>query len=98
MKPAEIARERIEKLFELAEKRLNQDRKDLADRYVELARNIGMKNQVSLTSQQKRSYCSNCGSFLSVGHNCRVRIDSKNSTVNYHCEECGEIDRYGFKD
>ena len=98
MNAREIAKERIERLFDLAEERLEQGRGDFADRYIELARRIGMRNEVSLDKDYRRRYCSNCGSFLSVGKNCKVRIDSKNSTVNYQCEGCGEIDRYGFKD
>ncbi|MFB6204018.1 MAG: ribonuclease P protein component 4 [Candidatus Nanohaloarchaea archaeon] len=96
--PEDIAKERIERLFELAERRMSSGHEDLADRYVEIARRIGMREQVSIPSERQKQFCSRCKAFLMPGKNCRVRIDSKKSTVNYECENCGNIDRYGFKD
>ncbi len=94
----EIAGERIERLFELADKRLDEDRPGLADRYVELARRVGMKYNVSIPGKLRRRFCHECGSFLRPGYNCTVRINSKNKTVNYRCGECEEVNRYGYKD
>lgn len=94
-----IAEERIQRLFELADKRVSGDREDeeqLADRYVKLARDIGMKYNVSVPADLRKQYCHNCLSFLKPGVNCRVRINSKNDTVNYECRKCGEVNRYGF--
>ncbi len=94
-----IAEERIRRLFELADRRIAGDRDDrerLADRYVELARSIGMKYNISIPADLRRKYCHECLSFLKPGVNCQVRINSKNSTVNYHCRKCGEVNRYGF--
>lgn len=96
-----VAEERIERLFELADRRLSGDRDDaqrLADRYVELAREIGMSHNVSIPGELRRRFCHECGSFLRPGVNCTVRINSKNSTVNYHCDSCGEVNRFGFQD
>lgn len=96
---AKIAEERIRRLFEVADKRVSEDRKDsveLANRYVELARDIGMKYNVSIPSELRKKYCHECFSFLKPGFNCQIRINSKNSTVNYHCKVCGEVNRYGF--
>ncbi|MFB6203639.1 MAG: ribonuclease P protein component 4 [Candidatus Nanohaloarchaea archaeon] len=92
----EIARERIERLFTLARRRMENGRKELADRYVELALKIGMKTQVSIPSGLRKQYCHECESFLLPGENCTVRINSKNDTVNYTCEECGAVNRYGY--
>lgn len=94
-----IAEERIQKLFELADRRISEDREDseqLADRYVELAQAIGMKYNVSIPAELKKRYCHECFSFLKPGFNCRVRLNSKSSTVNYECGACGEVNRYGF--
>lgn len=94
-----IAEERIRRLFELADLRVSEDRQDgkeLADRYVELAREIGMKYNVSIPGELRKRYCHECLSFLKPGYNSRVRVNSKNSTVNYQCGECGEVNRYGF--
>lgn len=92
----EIAGERIERLFELAEKRVKEERKELADRYVELARDIGMKYNVSIPTELRKRFCDNCHSYLKPGMNCRVRINSRKSTVNYTCGECGHVNRHGF--
>lgn len=91
-----IARERIERLFELADKRVEEDRQELADRYVEIARNIGMKYNVSIPSELRKRFCHECHAFLTPGFNCTVRVNSKNSTINYHCENCGHVNRYGY--
>ncbi|MFB6242442.1 MAG: ribonuclease P protein component 4 [Candidatus Nanosalina sp.] len=91
----QVARERIERLFELADTRFDSD-PELADRYVELAQKIGMKYNVSIPSRLRKLYCHGCEKFLRPGVNCRVRVNSKNRTVNYRCENCGEVNRYGF--
>jgi len=49
-----IAEERIQRLFEIADQRISEDREDaedLASRYVELGRNIGMKYNVSIPGE-----------------------------------------------
>ncbi|WP_414838013.1 ribonuclease P protein component 4 [Candidatus Nanosalina sp. VS9-1] len=90
-----IALERIEKLFDLAEKRFDSDEKELADRYVELARKISMKSENPIPSRLKRKFCNNCGSFLRPGDNCEVRIKSKGDKILYRCLECGDTTVYG---
>ncbi|MFB6208394.1 MAG: ribonuclease P protein component 4 [Candidatus Nanohaloarchaea archaeon] len=92
-----IAEERIERLFKLARRRMDEGEEELADRYVELARKIGMRHQLAIPGELQKQFCSGCKAFLVPGKNCRVRIDSKKSTVNYECESCGNVDRYGFK-
>jgi len=94
-----IAEERIKRLFELADQRISEDRENkeqLANRYVELAQDIGMKYNVSVPAELRKRYCHECLSFLKPGFNCQVRINSKSSAVNYHCEACGEVNRYEF--
>lgn len=92
-----IAEERIERLFRMAEEKASEGRQDLADRYVELAKKIGMKTQQPIPSEWKRRYCGDCGAFLTPGKNCRVRINSKRSQKVYTCERCGNIQRYGLE-
>ncbi|MFB6190190.1 MAG: ribonuclease P protein component 4 [Candidatus Nanohaloarchaea archaeon] len=95
----DIASERIQRLFSLADRRISEERDDsqeLADRYVELARSIGMSYNVSIPGELRKRFCHECGSFLKPGANCRVRINSKTSSINYTCGECGEVNRYGF--
>lgn len=91
-----IAEERIERLFELAERRIEKGDERLADRYVEIARNIGMTYSISVQSDLKKRFCSNCNTFLKPGFNCNVRFKSENQTVNYRCQNCGNTDRYGY--
>ena len=90
----QVARERIEILFDIARKTFPQDR-SLSKHYLELARRIGMKAGVRLTKEQKMALCKNCGSFLVPGVNCRVRTRSEfGTTVLITCLECGAKKRY----
>jgi|AntRauMinimDraft_3_1070383.scaffolds.fasta_scaffold00005_102 ribonuclease P protein subunit RPR2 len=94
-----IARERIQRLFQLADQKCAEGREDpslLATRYIQIAREIGMKYKVSIPSDLRKRYCHECLSFLKPGVNCRVRINSKNNAVNYYCKDCGKVNRYGF--
>ncbi|MFB6217460.1 MAG: ribonuclease P protein component 4 [Candidatus Aenigmatarchaeota archaeon] len=91
-----LAEERIERLFELAEKRFREGEYELSDRYINLAQKIGMKTNTSLPSEFRRRVCQECGAFLVPGENCEVRLDSKSRTVNYHCKDCGHVNRYGY--
>ncbi|MBC5792626.1 MAG: ribonuclease P [Nanohaloarchaea archaeon] len=90
-----IAEERIRRLFELAERRFPENT-ELSNRYIELARKIGMSQNVPLPSELRRRMCSSCNSYLKPGKNCKVRIDSKKQEVNYICANCGEVNRYGY--
>lgn len=90
----EIARERIEILFNHAQRAFPSNR-GLANRYVELARRVGMKAGVRLTREQKLRVCKGCGGFLVPGVNCRVRTRSEyGTTVLITCLDCGTKKRY----
>ena len=90
-----IAEERIERLFELADKRIGEE-DELANRYVELARKIGMREEVSIPSNLRKRFCSNCYIFLRPGYNCDVKVNSDKKKVEYKCRKCGNTDRYGY--
>ncbi|MDY6774074.1 MAG: ribonuclease P protein component 4 [Candidatus Nanohaloarchaea archaeon] len=97
-KPAwaeEIARERIELLFQEAEEQF-PERKDRSDRYVEIARNIAMSFNLSIPGEHRRKFCKNCYSFLRPGVNARVRVEGGEKKVT--CEECGETERFPYRD
>lgn len=99
-KPAwqqQIARERIEILFARAEKESAAGRQDLADRYVKIARDIGMKINVPLESRFKRRFCRKCHSFLVQGKNARVRLNTKQRTIAITCGVCGAVARLPFQ-
>ncbi|MBS3817440.1 MAG: hypothetical protein KGY76_07760 [Candidatus Thermoplasmatota archaeon] len=91
-----IAKNRIRILFEEAKKAALADELERADRYVELARKIGMKHNVSLPSKYKRRFCKNCYSYLHPGRSCRVRL--KDGILVSRCSGCGTINRYGYED
>ena len=54
-----IARERIDILFEHAKKMAGKD-KDMANRYVYLARKIGMRYNLSLPEEFRKFICRTC--------------------------------------
>lgn len=93
-----LASERIQILFGIAEEKASKGRTDLADRYVELSKKIGMKSQETIPNNLQKKYCSNCGSFLIPGKNVRIRINSEKKSVTYSCQECGEIERYSIEE
>lgn len=97
----EIALERIEILFQEADKQAKQGNTDLSDRYVKLARKIGMKYQVTIPRKLKMYFCRKCYSYLYPGKTSTKRI--KNDRINIKCLKCGNIMKYpldkkGFKD
>lgn len=89
-----IAAERIEKLFALAEQEALQGNFPRADRYVELARRIGMRYNVRLPSAFKRRVCKGCRSFLLPPKTARVRIGG--SRVVTTCLKCGTVMRFPY--
>nr|WP_321497192.1 ribonuclease P protein component 4 [uncultured Methanolobus sp.] len=88
-----IAQERIEYLFGLARSEFSAS-SEMSKRYVALARKIGMRHRVSISSELKRTFCKNCGSLLVPGNNSRVRL--KDDTIIITCLDCGSIKRYPF--
>lgn len=86
-----IAQERIEILFKEAAEVFNKD-KNLANRYVGLAREIAMKYKVKLSKEQKRQLCNKCHSFLVPGKNLMVR--ARKGKIVYHCLECKHMMRF----
>ncbi|MBT3465559.1 ribonuclease P [archaeon] len=80
-----IASERIDELFLQADNIFKED-SSLSDRYVEIARKICMKLNLSMPRVYKRRYCSTCYKFLVPGVNCRIRLTQKK--VVYHCNNC----------
>ncbi|HJX06047.1 MAG TPA: ribonuclease P protein component 4 [Candidatus Nanoarchaeia archaeon] len=89
-----VALERIEHLFQEAEKAF-KDSPKLSNRYVQLARKIGMKYKVKLSSALKKRFCKNCYSYLKPGVNCRVRLGGKK--VVYYCFNCKGLMRFPYK-
>lgn len=88
-----IARERINILFTLAETRYSQD-PELAQRYVTLARKIGMRYKVNVPREHRWKICHHCKSYLHPGRSCRVRFQSKREAhIVVTCFTCGKNNR-----
>jgi ribonuclease P protein subunit RPR2 len=84
-----IALERISVLFELAREVFVKE-PVLAQRYVDLARKIGMHYKVRLPAEYRRMICRHCKSFILPGINCRVRIQQRRSPhLVVTCLNCG---------
>ncbi len=90
-----VALGRIKTLFKEAEETALEDRLDLSDRYVELARKIGMRYNVTIPSKFRRRYCKECHSYLYPDKTCRVRV--KKGMLVSRCDNCGTINRFKFK-
>lgn len=94
-KPAwqiKIAKERIALLFEEARKIVAQD-KALANRYIELARKIGMRYNVRMPKELKRKICKGCKAYLSPA---TARYSTKNKILRIQCMACKRVNRYPF--
>jgi ribonuclease P protein subunit RPR2 len=89
----DIARERIETLFELAEKEALGGSQERAKRYVSLALRLGERHKVR--AGHKRSYCPSCHAFFAPPRNLRVR--THRGRVSMTCLGCGHIIRYPVK-
>jgi RNase P subunit RPR2 len=71
-----IARERVADLFALAEREAREHHLELADRYVVLARRIGMRYNVRLRREFRELYCRSCSAFWVEGRTVRTRLRS----------------------
>jgi ribonuclease P protein subunit RPR2 len=93
----QIARQRIEVLFEQAKKVRREDSK-LASQYVASARRIAMAARIHLPLEFRRETCKNCHSLLVHGVNCRVRVKQKREPhVVITCLNCGNQTRIMLK-
>ncbi|HOT06908.1 MAG TPA: ribonuclease P [Methanotrichaceae archaeon] len=89
----DLARQRIDMLFELAGQADPIDPKRSA-RYVQIARNISTRLRVRLSPDLKRRFCKACGAYLSPSRN-RVRVTGGRVVVTCLC--CGKRRRYPYK-
>jgi ribonuclease P protein subunit RPR2 len=93
----QIARQRIQILFEQAKKVGRSDSK-LAICYVGSARKIAMAARIRLPVEFRRETCKECNSLYVQGVNCRVRIKQKREPhVVVTCLNCGNQTRILLK-
>jgi ribonuclease P protein subunit RPR2 len=89
----QIARQRIQILFEHAKKVYKTD-PQLAIQYIKSARRIAMATKIRLPVEFRRQTCKNCNAVLTQGYNCRVRVKQKREPhVVVTCLNCGNQTR-----
>jgi len=92
-----IAIQRIRRLFRLAREIINED-PALAQRYVNIARNVAMTARVRLPKKYRHQVCRHCKSFIFPGVNCRVRIKQRREPhLVITCLNCGKQTRIPLK-
>lgn len=87
----QIALNRINQLFSLAEEYALAGKMSFANRYVQLARRISMRYLVPIPKEWKRCFCKHCYRYLLSGVSGRVRIN-KGKLVMY-CSHCKRYTR-----
>lgn len=86
-----IAKERIGLLMVQADRAALAGRMEMADRYVDMARRIGMRYNVRLPSAFRRRICRGCHRYLHPGVTSRTRF--KRGRLVTTCLRCGHISR-----
>lgn len=95
----EIAIQRIITLFRLARERTKEDTKkskELAKRYVKIAKNLSTHYKVKIPQEIKNAICKKCSNVLIPGLNCKVRLASSKKYIIYLCS-CGEEKHIFYK-
>lgn len=88
-----IARERIDRLHDLARDAAREGEADRAREYVRLARRIAERHRLTLPKRFRRFTCDACDAYLIPGRNARVRIRDGHVVVT--CD-CGHQSRYPY--
>ena len=88
-----IAKERIERLRELAREAARDGKPDRAREYVRRARRVAERQRLSLPRPFTRFTCDSCDAFLLPGRNARVRTQDGHVVVT--CD-CGNQARYPY--
>ncbi|MCI4353331.1 MAG: hypothetical protein L3K14_08145 [Thermoplasmata archaeon] len=89
------AQERIHDLFSLAETEVRRSQDNLSQRYVQLARRIGMRYNVRLLREYRDVYCRGCSTFWVEGRSVRTRLRAGRRAQT--CLTCGRVRRIRFK-
>jgi ribonuclease P protein subunit RPR2 len=88
-----IARERIERLHDLARKAAAAGDDERARSYVRRARRVAERHRLSLPRRFRRFTCDACDRYLRPGRNARVR--TRDGHVVVTCD-CGTQARYPY--
>lgn len=85
------AEERISDLFALAEQESGRGHPTLPDRYVGLARRVGMRYNVRLPIEYRENYCRRCSAHWVEGRTVRTRLRQGRRVRT--CLRCGWVRR-----
>jgi ribonuclease P protein subunit RPR2 len=91
----QVAEDRISDLFALAGGEAHGGVARLADRYVRLARRIGMRYNVRLLPVYSELYCRGCSSYWVEGRTVRTRLRSGRRVRT--CLACGRTRRVPYR-
>lgn len=84
-----IALERIILLFKRAREIFDRE-PELAQRYVDTARKIGMRYKVRIPAEFRRMICRHCKRFILLGKSCTVRVrQEREPHIVITCLYCG---------
>ncbi|PSP94100.1 ribonuclease P [Halobacteriales archaeon QS_4_62_28] len=81
----EIARERIQRLHDLAREAAGAGHDERARAYVRRARRVAERNRLGLPRRFKRFTCDECDAYLRPGVNARVRLQDGHVVVTCDC-------------
>jgi len=90
----EIAKKRIDKLFELAAAEIDKN-PDRSRRYGKLIWKIATRYNIKL-GKKRRLICRKCFTLQIPGKTTKVRL-KRNKRVVYECLYCGEKRSYGYR-
>ncbi len=83
----DMGMQRINRLFELAYDEF-KNHPERSNRYVQLARRIGMRYRIRLPREMKQKICKHCHVYLVEGSNARTRLQGTHITTT--CIHCGK--------
>lgn len=91
-----IAKERMDLLMQQADLAALDGKMDLADRYVDLARRVGMRYNVRFRPEHRRKFCKACYRYLLPGSTSRTRLNRGRSVTT--CLRCGHVMRHPLEE
>ncbi len=87
----DIAKERMDLLMEQADQAALSGQLEQADRYVDMARRVGMRYNVRFRPEQRSKFCKACYRYLLPGSTSRTRLIRGRKVTT--CLHCGHIMR-----
>ncbi len=92
---SQIALNRINRLFLLAENKALSGNFSIANRYVSIARKLSMKYLVPIPKEFKHRFCKHCYYFLLPYFNSRFRVHRGKLVI--YCNNCKKYTRIPLK-